>query len=313
VIFLAGAALTGYLTSPIWIIVAFVGMQLALVPIDLTIDSYILPLFPKRSVLLSILQIGGAIAGSQIGFILIRNITDYFRTANWGPYYLLLGSSIIPAALLALFVRPTTAQFASRGIPSLNSFNREEKYKLKWLIGFVVGINSTYLAGSVMDIWLKGHFGPEFYNDQLGQVASLWGIIGIGLVVILSLLPKTFRKIRFGLLYVIGLVTAADFVAMVYASRQVVLVLQAAAIGLTYVFQLIYLSLMLELIPVSARAQWYQVIAVVFALARAVYEPLGLLLAIPLGYAVVILITAGLMFANIPVIIGFQRALKKGV
>ncbi|TFH28201.1 MAG: hypothetical protein E4G98_05520 [Promethearchaeota archaeon] len=313
IFFLLCAVVTGFLTpdnSPVWIILAFVIMQLSLVPLDLTVDSYIIPQYPKRSVLLSILQIGASIVGGQIAYALVIGFTNYFTTQTWMVYYIMLGVLVIPALVLGMMTRPKIYPLLSRKIIPFRQLLPEDQPVMKWLIIFIVGINSSYLAGSVMDLWLFDRFGDVFYVE-LGRNTSLLGAIGIGLVVILALLPKIFRKIRFPLLYIIGIITVINFVVMIYAPLQVLVITQSIAIGFTYVFTLIYLSLMLEVIPESIRPAYYQVCAVIFALARSIYEPLGLVLAIWLGNANVILLTAGLMFLNIPILVIFGRMLAK--
>jgi len=89
------------------------------------------------------------------------------------------------------------------------------------------------------------------------------------------------------------------------------MITQSIAIAFTYVFTLIYLSLMLEVIPETIRPSYYQVCAMIFAIARAVFEPLGLILALLMGNANVILLTARLMFLTIPIVVIFGRMVAK--
>ncbi len=313
IFFLVCAALTGFLTSehsPVWIILAFVIMQLSLVPMDLTVDSYIMPQYPKNGVLLSILQIGASIIGAQIAYVLVIGFTNYFETATWTIYYIMLGLLVIPALILGMLTRPKTYPLPSRKIMPFKKLLPEDRSVMKWLIIFIVFINSSYLAGSVMDLWLFDRFGGVFYVE-LARNTSLLGAIGMGLAVILALVPKIFRKLRFPLMYVIGIATVLNFVMMVYAPLNVLVITQSIAIAFTYVFALIYLSLMLEVIPESIRPSYYQICAMIFALSRSVLEPLGLLLAIWMGNANVILLTSGLMFLTIPILVIFARVLRR--
>jgi len=285
-------------------------MQLSLVPMDLTVDSYIIPQYSKNSVLLSILQIEASFVGVQIAYALVIGFTNYFTTPNWTIYYIMLGLLVLPALLLGIITRPKTYALPTRKIIPFKDLNPEDQPVIKWLIIFIVGINSMYIAGSVMDLWQYNRFGDAYYID-LGRNASLFGIIGIVLVVILSFLPKFFRKIRLPLLYFIGVMGVINFVMMVYGPLNLLIITQSIAIALNNVFVLIYLSLMLEVIPENIRPSYYQVCAMIFAIARSVFEPLGLLLAIWMGQANVILLTAALMFLNIPILMIFSQVLTK--
>lgn len=313
-IFLIFAIITGFITSdqsPVLMIIAFVAMQLSLVPMDLTVDSYIIPQYPTRSVLITVCQIGSGFVGGQIAYALVIAFTNQFTTPTWTVYYILLGLLVIPAMLLGLLTKPSLYTLRMRKIMPLRDLLPEDQPRMKWLLIFIVGINSSYIAGSVMDLWLKDRFGTLGAIQELGRNANLFAIGGLVLVGVFSIIPKFFRKIRFPLLYFIGGITALNFLFMVYAPFNLLLITQSVAIGMTHVFAMIYLSLMLEVIPLEIRPQWYQVAAMIFAIARSVFEPLGLLLAMGIGNANVILLTAGLMFLNIPIVAIFARKLHK--
>lgn len=94
---------------------------------------------------------------------------------------------------------------------------------------------------------------------QIWAVSQLWGILGIVIMILFSLKPKFFQRWRFTILYILELVVAANFVSMVYAPLTVFMVFRIASIILTYVFQAVCLSLMIDTIPKPILPPFYQV------------------------------------------------------
>lgn len=313
-IYLLTTILTGMIKPnhpPILMIIAVLVMQLSLVPVDLSMDSYFLVQYSQHSIGISLMQILSGIIGSQIVYFLVARFTSYFSASSWLTYYILLGLISLPVFILGFIAKPKTVTVPAKDYSSLKELPKDTQKLLIWLLVFLVGINVTYLSGTIIDIFLPERFGAQAYVDQIGRISQLWGILGIGIMILFSLKPGFFKKMRFVMLYFIGIEIAAYFIAMVYAPLEVFMVFQIMSVVLTYVFRAIYLSLMLDAIPKSVLPPFYQVCAMVFAITHAVFEPLGVLIAFFLDVRIVILLTAGLMLLNIPILVIFSRMLKK--
>jgi len=312
--YLITTILTGFITStqsPVLMLIAMFVMQTSLVPVDLGMDSYFLTQYQKHSLGISLMQIGSMILGTQIIYFLVARFTDYYAAQSWMIYFILLGLVAMPLIILELFIQPKAVETPAQDFSTLKKLEHIAKKRLKLLLVFLVGINITYLSGSIMDVFLPVRFGEEAYVNQIGAISSLWGILGIVIMFSLGLVSKVFRTLRFPLLYLIGVVVSANFITMVYSSLSIFLVFRILGIILTYIFQAIYLSLMIEAIPKQVLPPFYQMCAMVIAVTRAVLEPLGIILSQITGMEVVFLITAGIMLLNIPIVMMFSKLLKK--
>lgn len=311
-----------YSTILLYIPVIFVALT-GSVLIDSTADTVFVLKYKEQTSLLSWIQQIGGILGVLIA-TLIYSITVGSNAIrkDWGNFLFILSFIMFPLLgwlfFKNMFKSNTISEnsndiknFDNKNIPEfkkiIKTLSFKEKKVIKLFILLLIGLNASYLVGTLNETIIIDRFGDGAFTS----FSEYWAVIGstvklVVLVLIAFFLPLIRKKAFF-------IIICTGIYSIVYLS--LIPILSLTGIGVLYViysplgliFGVAWISLMIELTPKQYTAWWYQIFALVVLLTRIIFEFAGLQIADKIGAAPLFYVAAVLILITLPILIKVMK------
>ncbi|UYP47199.1 hypothetical protein NEF87_003484 [Candidatus Lokiarchaeum ossiferum] len=311
-----------YSTILLYIPVIFIALT-GSVLIDSTADTVFVLKYKEQTSLLSWIQQIGSILGSLISTIIYANTvgTNAIRK-DWGIFLFIMSFVMFPLVGWLFFKDMFKSKIISadsnkitnlkdKQYPDfkniIKTLSFKEKKVIKLFIFLLIGLNASYLVGTLNETIIIDRFGTGGFTS----FSEYWAVIGstvklVFLVLLVFFLPLIRKKAFF-------IIVCTGIYSIVYLS--LIPILSLTGIGILYViysplgliFGIAWIALMIELTPKQFTAWWYQIFALVVLLTRIIFEFVGLRIAHKLGAAPLFYAAAVLILITLPILIKVMK------
>ncbi|MHA1518594.1 MAG: hypothetical protein ACTSRK_00290 [Promethearchaeota archaeon] len=289
-------------------------LMLGFAYLDVIVDAILLGRYREKSTTLSWIQI----AASNVGSIISVSILSWFIISSttvieeWIPIAGILG-------ILAVLLLPWLFTISFKIPKDLNQkthltfkvavsqLTPQERKRVILMSLFLIGIHGSYLVGTLIEQLMVENFETSGYIEYTTALNSIGSIINLVLLILSIFLLPWLKRHGIKIIIIAGTYAAVYLFLFPWLELATIKYMAIIYSPLGFLYGIVWISLLIQYVPKTNVAWWYQMFTVVVLLSRMILDPLGALLLPLLGYPVIFGISALILILNIPILLAMNR------